>query len=340
MIYPETSKKGPLTIGVTAPSSGLGRQDFKDKFRAVKEFHESHGCSIDLGNCLEENERHVSASRQERAEEFMEMWARSDIDLILPPWGGEFLIDTLELLDFDKLKESPRWVQGYSDISTLLFAITTRTGIATAHGVNFMDSASADALTKHSFDYLRASTEETIVQHSSEMYQQSFPDDVTDLNYNLKCQTKWSFLKGEVPSLTGRMIGGCIDVLQNLVGTPFGDLPGYVEREAPEGILLYLENCEMKPTDLYRALYQMKYAGWFEHVNGFIFGRSGFEAAAGESFEVTENEVILDVLADLDIPIVIDADIGHKPPNMLIVNGAFGELTKENDSFVLKQTLS
>ena len=60
-----------------------------------------------------------------------------NIDIIIPPWGGELLIEILEYLDFTKWKA--KWVLGYSDTSVLLLAATLNTGIATAHGTNFVD---------------------------------------------------------------------------------------------------------------------------------------------------------------------------------------------------------
>jgi len=60
-----------------------------------------------------------------------------DIHIIIPPWGGELLIETLEFIDFENIQT--KWILGYSDISLLLLAITLKTGIATAHGTNFID---------------------------------------------------------------------------------------------------------------------------------------------------------------------------------------------------------
>lgn len=65
------------------------------------------------------------------------MMQNDAIHVIIPPWGGELLIEMLEHTDFRKIKN--KWVMGYSDTSTLLLAITLNTGIATAHGPNFVD---------------------------------------------------------------------------------------------------------------------------------------------------------------------------------------------------------
>ena len=65
------------------------------------------------------------------------MIANDEIDIIIPPWGGELLFEILEISIMKLLKS--KWVLGYSDISALLLAITLKTGIATAHGTNLVD---------------------------------------------------------------------------------------------------------------------------------------------------------------------------------------------------------
>jgi muramoyltetrapeptide carboxypeptidase LdcA involved in peptidoglycan recycling len=56
--------------------------------------------------------------------------------------------------------------------------------------------------------------------------------------------------------------------------------------------------------------------GWFEHVSGFVFGRPMFYD--GDDYE----DAVRSVLSDLHVPIVFDADVGHKAPRMTLINGA------------------
>ncbi|NEU35566.1 LD-carboxypeptidase, partial [bacterium LRH843] len=67
----------------------------------------------------------------------MSMLKNEEINLIIPPWGGELLIEIFEHFLFQEIK--PKWVLGYSDTSLFLFALTINTGIATAHGPNLVD---------------------------------------------------------------------------------------------------------------------------------------------------------------------------------------------------------
>src|SRR6185437_9815201 len=82
-------------------------------------------------------EKAKSAPAEKRADEFNEMMRDDNINIIIPPWGGELLIEILQKIDFENIKN--KWVLGYSDTSVLLLAITLKTGIATAHGTNLVD---------------------------------------------------------------------------------------------------------------------------------------------------------------------------------------------------------
>lgn len=123
-------------IGVTAPSSGVPIE-LHHLLISAYESLENKGFDIISGETSWTQDKAKSASAKKRAQEFNKMMLSEDINLIIPPWGGELLIETLEFIDFENLHS--KWILGYSDISSLLLAITLKTGIATAHGTNLVD---------------------------------------------------------------------------------------------------------------------------------------------------------------------------------------------------------
>ncbi|MCK5072570.1 MAG: LD-carboxypeptidase [Bacteriovoracaceae bacterium] len=338
IIYPEKTSRS-LTIGVTAPSSGLGIDTFIKRFELVAKEHSEKEIKIIEGHCLRKNEHFVSGTGKERAEDFTSMWNDSAIDLIQPPWGGEYLIDMLEYLDFEALKMNPTWVQGYSDISTLLFAITTKTGIATAHGTNFLDFINGqDELTSSSRDYLGLKEGDFFIQKSSNKWQSKFINfsDNLSTTFNLNEKTYWKVLNGNGASIEGRIIGGCLDTIREIIATPYGNLNSFFNDYAKEeGIILYLENCEQNLVELYRILISFKLAGWYDNLNGIIFGRNG----GPENDKFSYYGCISKVFESADYPVILDADIGHKPPQMTIINGSFASLSVDSGKAVLKQKL-
>lgn len=98
------------------------------------------GYQVQEGACLRDERKHVRAPKHERAADFMRLWADEGVGLLFPPWGGSLGMEVLPLLDFEAIARHPKWIQGHSDISTLLLAITLRCDLATAHGPNLLDS--------------------------------------------------------------------------------------------------------------------------------------------------------------------------------------------------------
>jgi muramoyltetrapeptide carboxypeptidase len=320
--YPLLPKNA--TIGVTAPSSGVEPELHFLLQNAIEQLKEK-GYKVDCGETAWTQEKAKSAPAKVRASELNRMLTEDDIDIIIPPWGGELLIEILEFLDFDKIKE--KWVLGYSDLSVLLLAITLKTGIATAHGTNIVDLRGeySDPLTAMWETVLSTKAGASVAQHASEKYQLKWEhDSPSPCVFRLTEKTEWKLVSGDKVKLEGRLLGGCIDVIRHLIGTPFGDVKGFrAEHIGDEPVLWYLENCELSTVDLRRSLVQMKLAGWFENCSGILFGRS---PANMPKENYTAEDVYKDLSYDLGLPIVYDIDCGHMPPQITFINGAYAEV--------------
>ncbi|HYX37248.1 MAG TPA: S66 peptidase family protein [Oligoflexus sp.] len=333
------------TIAVTAPSSGV-LPPYHKRLDIVYEHLKDQGFGIVEGGCLRSDHKHVSAPKEQRAQELMRFWSDSAVDLIFPPWGGELAIDLLPLLDFEQMKASPTWIQGFSDTSTYLLPITLLTGIATSHGTNLIDSVprQTDELTRNALNILRMQPGVVYRQNSSAMWQKAFADYKVDpgVGYVLTEATDWKILgrnpNGSV-SFSGRLIGGCIDTIAFLIGSKFGDVPAFIRTYRDQGVILYLENCDQGPTDLFRYLTHMKLAGWFDGLSGVLLGRSAGPNPS-DSNSLQYAEVLEDILGDLQIPVVYDCDIGHVVPQMTLVNGAMAQVFCERGSGWIDQTFA
>lgn len=315
-------------IGVTAPSSGVGPDDH-EVLRSAIERLEERNFKLKVGETAWTQSEAKSADAEKRAEELMEMLNNESLDLIMPPWGGELLIEVLEHLDFEALPE--KWVMGYSDISLLLLAITLKTGLATAHGTNLIDlrGPESDDTTAKWLEVLQTKKDGSNSQVSSEKFQEKWDhEDPSPVVFHLTEPTAWKTVSGEAEQFSGRLLGGCIDVIRHIIGTPYGNVEAFREAHIPgEPVIWYLENCEMNVADLKRSLTQMKYAGWFNHISGIIFGRSAANAAVGG---YTIEKLYEDLSDELGVPIAYDIDLGHVPPQITFVNGAYAVIDVEN----------
>ncbi|AYC30402.1 S66 family peptidase [Paenisporosarcina cavernae] len=332
--YPAPVKFGD-TIGVTAPSSGVPEFLHSLIHQAVSQL-ETRGFLVKIGKTTWTQEKAASAPKELRAKELKEMWENPSIQAIIPPWGGEILQEILPLIDFTVL--SPKWLLGYSDVSTLLFSVTVRAGIATAHGTNLVDLRSDewDPTTSKFLDVLQMKVGESLIQHSSEKFQSSWDHtrEAKPYVFHLTEKTQWKTI-GDVPiRVEGRLLGGCLDTVCHLCGTPYGDIATFQQTFIKnEPILWYFEVDGFSATDFYRTLLQLQQAGWFQNTSGILFGRT---PAAQDVEDFTAVDAMERLQQSLDIPIAYDGDFGHMPPQWTLVNGAFATVEVKDSKASLR----
>ena len=137
--------------------------------------------------------------------------------------------------------------------------------------------------------------------------------------------------------ISGRLLGGCLDVIVFLLGTRYDGTEKFVHKYAQDGILWNLESFDMEDVVLITHLWQMKQRGYFKNARGFIFGRPlMYNTWIGQSYQ----EAVMSILGDLDVPIIFDADIGHKGPQFSVVEGALAKVTSEKGSGTLEYRIS
>ncbi|MFM2484319.1 S66 family peptidase [Celerinatantimonas yamalensis] len=329
MIYPEPLRPGSR-IAITAFSTGI-EPCHERRFAEIVRTLQERGYDVIVGDCLKGQRKHVSAPKEVRAEELMRFLTDDRIDAIAPPWGGELAMELLPLLDFKRIAQSkPKWLFGFSDVSTLSVAIHSILGWASVHSSNLMDLISTNTapLIANTLNYLETPIGGVFEQYSSDKYTMTWPKiDRDPLAFVVgESPTQWRWLNKSKSDefISGRLIGGCWDTLIHLFETSFLSL-STLSATYEEGVLLYLENVEMSPCDLVRAIHSMQFRGVFDHINGLILGRN-FRADSDNDSDLTYLEVLNEHLANKNIPVMYDVDIGHAPPNLTLINGSVARL--------------
>lgn len=319
------------SIAITAPSSGVSGVAL-DRLDLVLNNLRSLGYQVIEGSCLRNEYKDASSSTLARAEEFNAFLNDSAISAIFPPWGGELATELLDLIDFELLRAvEPKWFLGYSDLSTLHLPLTLISGWATAHGPNLMDLAptQSDPLTTSTLSILESTWDEPVIQHSSTCFQTVYTpyESQIDAPFNLSSTTRWWRLDGveEAIDFQGRLIGGCLDTIGWLAGTPFGDMPSFISRFSADGTVLYLENAAMEPPRLVRCLQSLRRKGWFQGLSGILMGRNA-APEPNDANRLKYLEAIRSILSDLTCPVLMDIDIGHLPPQLTLINGAYAQI--------------
>jgi muramoyltetrapeptide carboxypeptidase LdcA involved in peptidoglycan recycling len=339
--YPAPLRAGSRVF-VAAPSSGVAERLWPRLDLVIAHLREQ-GFVVEEGALLRRQGLAASGTAAERAEELMSALLRTDVDAIFPPWGGRLAIELLELLDWDAIARArPKWFAGFSDLSTLMLPLLLRSGWASAHALNLMDRAPAqsDALSLRSLELLQVEAGQSVEQRSSDSWQKTWGDFVLDpaAPFGMTEPTRYWTLFGEQEvHARGRILAGCLDTCMHLVGTPYGDIPGWRARSSEDGCLLWLENCNLAPAVVVRALRQMRYAGWLDGLAALLLGRSA--AAVSEENGLRYEQALRQSLVGLPYPVLVDVDFGHAPPQFTLVQGALAELTWSTNGARLVQTL-
>ncbi|WP_120512214.1 S66 family peptidase [Photobacterium salinisoli] len=344
MRYPSPLVPG-CTIAVTALSAGVP-DDFHVRLDLVIQGLRDRGFKVLEGQCLRENTGHVSAPATIRAKELMAFLLDDRVDAILPPWGGELAMELLPLLDLDLLRHAkPKWLIGFSDISTISSVLTARCDWASLHCANLMQlhAGVTDPLNSAIFSLLSLPAGESLTLQQSSCYEVASANYAKEpeASFSFTQPTQWTALSvndaAESVAFSGRLIGGCLDTVGLLSGTEYLNLPQMKVQYAQDGLILFLENAELSPTAMARLLMAMTFNGVFDAVNGVIFGRDGSPLGHGKS--LSHSEVIQQVLGDLAVPVILDADIGHLAPNMPLMNGAYAKVHITDGKAWVQQTL-
>lgn len=321
-------------IGITAPSSGI-EPALHPKLDLAINVLQQRSYKILEGHCLRSDYKNTSHNKYERAKELMSFLTDPEVKAILPPWGGELAMEILELIDFELLAQlKPKWMSGFSDISTILLPLTLLSGWATLHGPNLMqfNADPSDSNVVNLWRILESSQDQPITQYSS-LKHQSNSSSTDDWK-----PTQWKRLDGQTTPIEfkGRLIGGCLDSIARLAGTKFGDIPKFCQQHTNDGVILYFENVEMTPCQMTRTLLQLRMLHWFDHLSGILIGRNAMARIEDDTL-LSDIDALQAVFSELSIPILYDVDIGHVPPQMSLMNGALAEVKFANPSSSITQ---
>lgn len=339
MRYPDFLKDNG-NIGFVAPAFGCASEPYKSAFdNALKKLHAMGFGTHEGSNCRMEKGIGISNTPQKCAKELMYEYTNPQNDILMSCGGGELMCEVVPYIDFEKIKAArPRWFMGYSDNTnfTYLSAVLSDTAAvygpcAPAFGMEEWHPSLYDAM-----DFLGGRKLKFSNYDSWEI--ESLKNDKNPLAvYNT---TEMSCIKASVDGkikISGRVIGGCLDCLSNLIGTKFDKTKEFCEKYKEDGQIWFLEACDLNPVSVRRALWQLKNAGWFENARGFLFGRSMHFGE--EMFGIDQYNAITDSLEDLGVPVIMDLDIGHLPPMMPIVVGALADTEFSDGKFTIEYKL-
>ena len=277
-IRPPRLKPGD-TIGVVAPAGPFDPEIFSQGLSTV----ESLGFRTLVSDEIFEKTGYLAGNDMQRARLVNQFFKDSAIDAIICARGGFGSLRILPLVDFDVVRKNPKVFIGFSDITALLTAITTRSGLVSFHGPVVTTLAKAPKITCNTL--LGAISSET-------------PLEVQPANGVVI----------QAGRAQGPLIGGNLTTLCHLLGTPYE--PGFKHR------ILLLEDRVEALYRIDRMLFQMKIAGCFDGIAGLVLGSFEGCGSLDGVFQVFE-----DHFRDISAPIIAGFDVGHGARNVTMPFG-------------------
>ncbi len=138
-------------------------------------------------------------------------------------------------------------------------------------------------------------------------------------------------------SMKGRLLGGCLDCLVNLCGTKYDHVGQFNREYAEDGVLWFLEACDLNVFSIRRAVWELEQAGWFDEASGFIIGRPMHfdEPMMG----LDQYMAVYDIISSHRVPVLMDADVGHLSPMVPLITGSFAEVSSSEDTWTVRMSL-
>jgi muramoyltetrapeptide carboxypeptidase len=287
-ILPERLKQGDV-IGVVSPSSPV-TPALGDQFARGVAFLEKLGLRVVVGEHVHGASLGYAAAPQEKAADINRMFADASVRAIICSQGGATANACLPYLDWEVIRSHPKIFLGISDISVLLNAIYARTGLVTFHGNDVMWGFGRNPT---------AYDEQEFVRCLFEAGTGAIPPRAPRRTIR-------------AGAAQGTLLGGNLPCLMKLAGTPY--FPDFTDT------ILFVEAIDITPEACDHYFQQLRQMGVFDRLRGALVGYiDGLQTNPHAAAQM--EDVLLQVSAGYDFPILKLDEFGHNCPNTVLPVG-------------------
>ncbi len=285
-IKPPRLKPGAV-VGIISPASATFVQEELD---IVVDAVRGLGLVPKLATHVRDRYGYLAGTDEKRAADINQFFQDKQIAALLPIRGGWGCSRILPYLNYQTIRQNPKIIIGFSDITSLILGINSQTQLVTFHGPNGLTSWRTSQT-----EYFRR------VLFNGELVTFANSKDGDDADRLMQ-------VKNRIQTITpgkarGRLMGGNLSVLSGIVGSPY--LPNMA------GAILFLEDTGENIYRLDRLMTHLKIAGVFDFLAGFIFGQCPGCTPDADYGSLTLEEVIWGHIQPLKIPAFYGAAIGH-----------------------------
>lgn len=300
ILKPPALKQGG-TIGLVSPAGILPEPG---RYEEINRTIQSMGFSIATGPHAKNRHGYFAGTDRERAEDFNAMFLNPSVDAILPYRGGWGSNRILEYIDFEQIRNHPKILVGFSDITSLLLAIFARTGLVTFHG-----------------PVGKSDWTDVTVSHFKQATMENSPFTLQQPSGTIRTITPGT--------ARGVLAGGNLTVLTSMIGT--GYLPDWNNK------ILFLEDVGEDFYRIDRMLTQLKMNGILDSVNAFIFGECS-ECRKGNSYSFTLEQILRTHVQPLKIPAFYGSMFGHISDMFTLPVGVEAEINAASGTITILES--
>ncbi|HEY1096841.1 MAG TPA: LD-carboxypeptidase [Alphaproteobacteria bacterium] len=257
--------------------------------QCVQNAQERYNLRITLHPQCYLREGNSAGSTADKIKAFNEAWQDPTVDAIFTARGGSRSLHLLDGLDWDMIRQQPKILLGFSDVTVLLNTLYKQTSIPGFHGplLSMFHPDSTTQTARETLALLRGHWEDPL-----------FP-----LQHNFT-----TLRPGEAQ---GPLIGGNLCMIYALSAAGQTYAPIWQDK------ILLIEDIDEDIRYLDRMLGALRLRGVFKQIKGLVCGQfTGITDTSTYPFGRTFEQLIIEhVLPDLQGPVVLNAPFGHTPGN-------------------------
>lgn len=294
MILPAPLRPGD-TIAIVPTARAISLDELRDGIALAERW----GLKVRLGAGVGRKHFQQAGTAEERAADLQAALNDPAVRAIWCARGGYGTVHLLDHLDLGVLRNDPKWIVGFSDISVLHNALNNL-GVASLHA---QMPFNIGAKTEESRESLRRALfgEEHVVQCSK---------------FELRASNNEQQPTNLPGTCVGELVGGNLSLLYALRGTPY-DID-------PRGKILFIEDLDELLYHVDRMVQNLRLAGWFKGLAGLLVGGMSDmrDKNPDDPFGRTAEQIIADALGDTSYPVCFGFPAGHIDDNRALVLGA------------------
>ena len=286
LIKPEYLKKGD-TVAIVAPSGVL--KNYSGYILKAKELLKSWELEVVIGENVFNDNGHFAGTDNQRSADFQLALDDKAIKAIWCARGGYGAMRVIDNLNFEKYKENPKWIIGYSDITAI------------HNDLHNNKSESIHGIMCKSLEKIDVDNNESISLLKKTLFGEKLSYTIEGNNYNIEGNSN------------GQLIGGNLTLLHCLLGSE--------SSIDTDGKILFIEDLGEYLYHIDRMLISLKRAGYFDNCKGLIVGDFTDMRKNTTPFGRNLKELILDIVREYDFPVSFGFPAGHGEKNYPMILG-------------------